>query len=345
MTTHSNKIDAKLLMDYVRGNLNQIEREAVELWYEESTDNAALLQQLYDTYTLNRSLDAFSADENKAYNRFKYKLKQKETKQKKLDRRRLKRFIGRVAVAAVFTLAVVFSSIWSVQYISKLERQIVVSTNVGERVQVKLPDGTKVWLNACSEIKYGPSLLSSERRVEMIGEVYFEVAKDPNAPFVVDCNSMEVKVLGTKFNVRSNIDEDVITTTLLEGSVKVNSALFKNKDGVKMKPNQQLRFNKKTGLAELSLIDEAINSKSWVDGKFSFTRTSFDEIAQSLERHYNIHIVFKDDIIRQKKFTCGFDSSDNIYRILSILELTGKFDYKIYGRQVEISSRQSSTMP
>lgn len=327
------------LLEYIRGEASREDKQIIEQWYEQSKSNAALLELLYETYTLQKSIDVIQrADVDSALSNFKQRVRRKE-QVLGINRLKLIKYSKGIAVAALFTLAVVFSSIWCVKFVGRVQRPMIVSTNIGERVQIELPDGSQVWLNACSKIKYGPSLLGSERKVEISGEVYFEVEKDTNAPFVVNCNGMDVTVLGTKFNVRANDDEDILTTTLLEGSVLVESPLFRNKKGITMKPNQELYINKKSGDTELIATNQVSANIDWVDGKLRFNNNSFDEIAKILQRNYNIDIIFTDDIVRHNVFTCDFATSDNIYRILSILELTGKFKYEIKGRQVEISSR------
>lgn len=331
--------DEKLLR-YISGDVSIAEKQEVELWYVLSQENAALLELLYETHMLKDCIETLEqTDSELAFMDFKRRVAKKQGGIFGISRARLIRYSQRVAVAAVFTLVVIFSSIWCTKFIERIERPTIVRTNIGERVQIELPDGSNVWLNACSEIKYGTSIFNSQREVAISGEAYFEVEKDPKTPFIVNCKGMNIKVLGTKFNVRANNDENILATTLLEGAVYVNSPLLKNKKGITMKPDQQLYINKKNGMAELVMTENAGTDMNWISGRFSFQGATFEEIARSLQRNYNIEITFKDEIIRHKMFTCDFEASDNIYRILSIMEMTGKFKYTIKGREVEISSR------
>lgn len=340
MEDKSSIVSDEKLLRYISGDVSIAEKQEVELWYALSQENAALLEQLYETHMLKGCIETLEqTDPETAFIDFKRRVAKKQGGIFGISRARLIRYSQRAAVAAVFTLAVIFSSIWCIKFIERIERPTIVRTNIGERVQVELPDGSKVWLNACSEIKYGTSIFDSERKVAMSGEAYFEVEKDPKAPFVVNCKGMDIRVLGTKFNVRANDDENTLATTLLEGAVRVNSPLFKDKKGITMKPDQQLYINKKSGMTELVMTENACADMDWIDGKLCFQGATFEEIARSLQRNYNIEIIFKDEIIRHKMFTCDFSASDNIYRILSIMEMTGKFKYSIEGRQVEISSR------
>lgn len=330
-------ITEEMLFAYLHGTLSDPDRKAVDEWYEISPDNAALLDNLYETYSLERALlTGEAADADKAYDKYRQQILSSRRSSFSRNRGRYMRLFGRFSAAAVIVLAIVYVSIRGAEFVNRVEKPLIVRTDIGERVRVELPDGSLVWLNACSEITYGPRMFSAERSVAIKGEAYFEVQKMEDAPFVVHCDQMDIRVLGTKFNVQANSDDDCITTTLLEGAVQVTSPMVKN--GVVMQPDQQLVLNRKTGTAQLTITGQARESRLWTEGRIHFYKATFAEIAKSLERNYNITISFKDDRIRQKQFICDFDSSDNIHRILSILQLTGKFEYRIQGRQVEIRS-------
>ncbi len=337
MDTEKLDITEDLLLSYLHGTLSEPERKAVDEWYEKAPENAALLDNLFEAYSLERALlvrEAANADA--AYNKQREQMQIRRRSSFSRNRGRYIKLLKRFSVAAAVVLAIVYVSVRSVEFVNRVEKPLNVPTDIGERVRIELPDGSHVSLNACSEIAYGPRMFSSERSVAIKGEAYFEVQKMEGAPFVVHCEQMDIRVLGTKFNVQANSDDECITTTLLEGAVQVTSPMIKNK--VIMRPDQQLVFNRKTGTAQLTMTDQARASRLWTDGRIHFYKATFAEIAKSLERNYNITISFRDDQIRQKQFICDFDSSDNIHRILSILQLTGKFEYRIQGRQVEIWS-------
>lgn len=335
-----NHITEEVLLAYLHGSLSDAEREAVNVWYESAPENAALLDSLYEAYTLDRAIQCReAADTEVSFRNLKAQIQSRQRASVfSSARKRYTRILGRISAAAAIVAAIVLSSVHVSKLVERLEQPLIVRTDIGERVQVELPDGSLVWLNACSEVAYGSRMFSSERSVSIKGEVYFDIKRIDDAPFVVHCEQMDIRVLGTKFNVQANDDDDCITTTLLEGSIQVTSPILQNKKGVVMQPDQKLVFNKKNGAAQLSMTSQSRESRSWIDGRFFFHKESFGEIAKSLERNYNISIIFKDDRIRQKQFICEFDSSDNIHRILSIMQLTGKFEYKIQGRQVEIRS-------
>jgi ferric-dicitrate binding protein FerR (iron transport regulator) len=208
---------------------------------------------------------------------------------------------------------------------------------MGERSNIMLPDGTTVWLNSCSQIEYTSSLFSKKRQVNLTGEAYFEVTPDKSKPFVVNTRNLNTTVMGTKFNIRANPDDSQITATLLEGSIWVSIAGTPDEKTIKMFPDQQLIYDCNTGMTTLATCFSTENYINWINNMLYFEKASLLEITKSLERHYNVHFIFTSEEIKNESFTCDFQTNENIYQILSILKLTGKFDYKIDGRTIILS--------
>ena len=318
----------EILLSYLNGTLSYKDKIRVEEWILADKDNENLLNKLYDAYTISNSLTTLqSVDVDRAYEQF---------LECRAEKRRSKIFtrlpIRSIVAAAVVVVAVVFSISGVSGYIEKLEKPIIVSTGIGEKVELQLPDGTKVWVNSCTEFKYQPSILKSERRVAISGEAYFEVKKDTDNPFFVDCDNMQIKVLGTKFNVQSNEDDDFLKTTLLDGAVRVSS---KHMDrDVTMTPNQQLIIHKITGSSRLVNLETVKSCRLWTEGRIIFDEISFHEAAMVIKRQFGVDVVFDDDKVRDLKFVCSFDSNSTILEVMSLLELTNKFTYKKYGNTI-----------
>lgn len=340
------EINEDILINYLNGNLSIADRNVVESWYIESKDNQKILEQLYFTLFVSDRLGAMnSIDVDKSLREFKRRLRAKENISEEsivddIEESKARKFHYSRYVAAAIFIGVLFAGGLTVDRVmKKMAAPFIVMTNLGERAQVSLPDGTKVWLNACSRVEYKSSLFSNERNVTMDGEAYFEVKKDKNAPFIVNSNGILTHVLGTKFNIRANADEQYVIATLLEGSILVTSSQL-DEQGVKMKPDQQLRLDTKTGkctLKDCSLSEDYIG---WISGTLHFEQATLGEIALSLERYYNVSILFKNERIKQERFTCDFETNENIHQILSILKLTDKFDYKIDKRNILIFSKK-----
>ncbi|MCF3110640.1 FecR domain-containing protein [Niabella sp. CC-SYL272] len=159
----------------------------------------------------------------------------------------------------------------------------------GGQYQLTLPDGSKVWLNAASQLTYKISKIAPERLVELQGEAYFEVAKDARRPFKVRSGNQVVEVLGTHFNVSSYDDDPSIKTTLAEGSVKIVET--DGRSNVTLEPGQQATLDHKNRLSVARVdVSDAI---AWKNGKFSFNQTDIHAVARQLSRWYNVEVVFK----------------------------------------------------
>lgn len=339
-------INEDILIDYLKGNLSIADRNVVECWYLESKENQKILEQLYFTLFVSDRLGVMdSIDVDKSLQEFKRRLRAKENASEEnsvenIEESKVRKFHYSRYIAAAIFIGVLFAGGLTVERVmKKMAAPFIVMTNLGERAQVSLPDGTKVWLNACSMVEYKNSLFSNERNVTMNGEAYFEVKKDKDAPFIVNSNGMLTHVLGTKFNIRANKDERYVIATLLEGSILVTSSKL-DEQGVKMKPDQQLKLDTKTGKCTLSDCSLTKDYIGWISGTLHFEQATLAEIALSLERYYNVHISFENDRIKQERFTCDFETNENIHQILSILELTDKLDYKIDKRNVLIFSKK-----
>lgn len=204
------------------------------------------------------------------------------------------------------------------------------STAKGETYQVRLPDGSLVWLNAESSLIYPASFnKNSVRRIELTGEGYFEIAKDKKRPFVVKTSLQEVTVLGTHFNIHAYPEEKANFTTLLEGSVKVADG----KDQKILVPDQQ---SATTGNGLSIRAVEADDVIAWKNGLFIFNDESLESVMREISRWYDIEVVYR-NVDRNKLFFGGISRYDSISKILKKLELTGGVHFKIEGRRIIVS--------
>lgn len=325
-------MDELTLIKYIQGTLDEVSHKKVEDWILLSEENKKQVEDLYVVMFVNdRMVAKNSINTKKAFEEFKDRFITTSKSQKTISLWR------KIAVAAAVAAILLISSTYvTLSIIDRSSDPTLVSTQLGERAQITLPDGSKVWLNAFSSITYKKSILSRKRHVELTGEAYFDVAHK-KIPFVVSNNSSEIEVLGTKFNVRCNRDEDFLQTTLMEGSIRFSDTNISSK--ATLKPGEELIFDKNTHQIQLKKSNNQEDILGWIDGKLLFENTSLEEIAKALERHYNIDIHFADELVKKERFNAEFEISDNIYQILSVLQLTDKFTYKISNRDVEISSK------
>ncbi|WP_164126011.1 FecR family protein [Sphingobacterium luzhongxinii] len=218
------------------------------------------------------------------------------------------------------------SPVYPKDFLSDKEKpmaMLILSTPNGGQYQITLPDGTKVWLNAGTTLKYPSRFIHNERRVELDGEAYFEVAKNTEQVFVVTSHNQEVRVLGTHFNINAYRDEESIKTTLLEGSIRVQSERVNS--STILQPGQQ-SITRGGNIKTVKVDPE--NAVDWKNGDFIF-REDLQSALRRVARWYNVEIVYEPSAPKDLKFG-GWVSRDNdIAAVLKLIESTGKVHFKI----------------
>ena len=203
------------------------------------------------------------------------------------------------------------------------------STARGETYQVRLPDGSLVWLNAGSSLTYHTKLKhDGKRKVSLSGEGYFEVAKDKLHPFIVETRGQQIAVLGTHFNVHSYTDEQTTTTTLLEGSVRIAA---KEQHAVTLKPGQQAKLSGDSFAVEEVDTEDVI---AWKNGLLVLNGQSLESIMKQASRWYDVDISFEEESLKDQVFRGSVSRFDNISQLLEVLESTGSVHFKLKGRRV-----------
>jgi transmembrane sensor len=203
-----------------------------------------------------------------------------------------------------------------------------ITTPRGGQYQVILADGTKAWLNAASSIKFPVAFNGPERKVEITGEVYFEVTKNKAKPFIVSANNVNVRVLGTHFNVSAYPDDPSVITTLMEGSVRMS----KGTAAALLVPGQQgIAMNNKENITLQPANIEA--TEAWRKGLFIFHDESIVNVMKIMARWYDVDVEYQGNI-RDKEFGGSISKSNNINVLLDNMSLTGAIHYKIEGRRI-----------
>ncbi len=236
-----------------------------------------------------------------------------------------------------------------------------VSTKYGSRTNLLLPDGTQVWLNSGSKLSYDKTYGNNIREVSLSGEAYFDVVKNPARPFIIHTVSIDIKVLGTAFNVKSFPGEKNTETSLIRGSIEVT---FKNRPAEKiiLKPNEKLvtandedilpqaaparhipvaKIIRQEPIVAVSHLtyqpaDSTVVETSWMEGKLIFRSESFEDLAVRMERWFGISIQFASNELKDKKFT-GIFENETIEQAFAALQLTAPFKYSINKKEVFIS--------
>jgi len=195
----------------------------------------------------------------------------------------------------------------------------------GGQYKLVLPDGTKVWLNASSSLKYPAVFGGAKRRVELTGEGYFEVAKDPMYPFEVSANGATVQVLGTHFNINAYTDEPVLRVTLAEGSIKLNNSML-------LQPGEEARVAKNGNILKGKADLET--ALAWKNGQFVFKETPLDVLMRQVGRWYNTGIAY--ETVNNEHFNASIPRDVPVSKLLHILEATGRVHFKIDNNQITV---------
>lgn len=231
-------------------------------------------------------------------------------------------------IAAVLTLPLLAFTFWSLFFHEKqtdLAKNDItwqeIQSPAGLRSHVVLPDGTDLWLNADSKIRYGIPFTRQNREVELTGEAFLKVVKNENAPFIVNAGTASVKVLGTQFNIKAYPDDELLEVALTEGSIEFNRTTDDGKKAAAtMVPNDFLAMSLTSGRVRLE--NKNLNKHiSWVKNIIIFDETPMPEVAKILERWYGVKVVVADVEINKYRFTTTFEN-ESLFRVLELLELS-----------------------
>ena len=194
------------------------------------------------------------------------------------------------------------------------DKSYLVQTGKGQRANITLPDGTVVWLNSYTQLHYNANYGATQRVVSLIGEAYFEVAKDKEKPFIVETAGMNVEALGTTFNVKAYREDSQIIATLFSGSVRVSS----DRDNVILSPDENATF--------------------WRNNDLVFNGETLEEIAVLLNRMYNVQIAFKSERIKQYCFS-GVICNNSLDNVIELISLTSPITYETRGDTIILGNR------
>ena len=214
---------------------------------------------------------------------------------------------------------------------SREERKNELIVPRGGEYQIVLADGTQVWLNSATKLIFPQNFTGKERRVVLSGEAFFEVARDENKPFIVETSRMDVKVLGTRFNVNAYTDNEMVSTTLVDGSVEVASGTQKP---ITLVPGEQAYGE--AGELEKREVNVRLYT-SWIDGRFMFNNVELEEIAKQISRWYDVEIFFTNENVKKIRFTGGMVKFKPLDDLIRMIESTSSVCFSVKGRTIVIS--------
>ena len=362
MNTH--KLDKEygleLITDCLTGSSSDDLKKELDEWRSASDENEQLfvrMQKIWNALCLSERDQTFDAQ--RAYRLFKERVDAEIAMAKQI---KLKPYVllRRVASYAAIVVPLMFlSAFFTYRNVAKSSggTNMPVLTEVtvpyGSKTQLTLQDGTKLWLNAGSYIRYDSEFARANRSLVLSGEAYFEVAKDERFPFIVDVDGLKIKVLGTHFNVNS-YSENGVEVILLEGSVE----MLVDKGKTTLQPGDKAVYHvdtRKIDVASGAIPQRDITENEqdvvspqtvaahltgdalpWMNNRLEFNGETFEQIVRTLERNYNVRVDIQNEHIKNRRFVGDFTNNETIEQIFNVMSINGKFRYRISGNIIEI---------
>ncbi|WP_455640422.1 FecR domain-containing protein [Parabacteroides sp.] len=334
-------INEEILLQYIDGTLTASDAAAVEEWLAASPENEKLLEQLYFTReVVNRVRVMQSVDPEQSLRRFKAQVQELN---KKVRLRRMLWFAQRVAAVLFIPIFVLSVYLW-MQGDKKGEVHMVeMRANPGVVSMLSLPDGSRVWLNSASSLKYPSDFVADNREVELEGQGYFEVTHDAKQPFIVHAGQdYAVEVLGTTFSVAAYADDDRIETTLVEGSVNIHVQTGGGQElSRRIKPQEKVTFTKTTKELDVETVNTDYET-AWKNGEIIFRNHPMSQVLKVLSRHYHVKFVVQDSLVLNSIITARF-KDEQLPQVMEYLRLASGIKYTI--PKVPVNSTQKQDIP
>ena len=324
------KIDYKILKKFALGKYSLSDFKQVSNWFEEPSNETELknaIQQHWEEFLEDTS------ENKKDLNSVLDQLKQKITEQKPVVnfRIRVQRFYTRAAAILLLPLLLysIYSTFFNTQS-TEMAASIEIASPHGARTKFQLPDGTQGWLNSGSSLKYANTFLN-KRKIDLIGEAWFEVTHNASKPFVVHTKVLDVQVLGTKFNVTAYPEENVTEVVLQEGKVNVNG--FKDLYKVAMKPDEKFTYDRNSQSGSIQEV-KASQFSAWKDGLLVFRNEPLSEVLKRVSRWYNVEILLNDPELENLKYRATFQE-EQVEEVIRLISLTVPIEYSFTNREID----------
>lgn len=348
--------EKQAIVNYLSGELSNNETEILNRWLEKSEIHKLIFDQFSDIWKasshnyLSKQIDA-----EKAWKDLQIQINIQDKNTSKIVWNEIFR------IAAVFVIALFMGGL-GYYFIDQKKGTIAdplfveYVSPLGSRSSVILADGSKVWLNAGSTLKYKNTYGINNRDLQLTGEAFFEVEKNKELPFVVKTSEIDIIALGTKFNVKAYCEEKTIETTLIEGSVKLESTTVNLQENILLKPNDKAVFTKSKQSIELtSQQNQNINPESapaipkleiiesvepepiisWKDQRWIINNEKLGDLAVKLERRFDVNFVFDNDLVKEYSFR-GTLEDETLGQIMEAIKFSSPIKYVIDKKTVHI---------
>lgn len=308
------------------------ENQVILEWVSDSEENRAEFRKIHQLFHADelRQLQS-EIDIDQAWHKLQRQLPEIKARPKLIQ---LKLF-RRIAVAALILMSVGFASLWTKDHFFNSSSSVFIQfeSPKGEKSKIVLADGSQVWLNSQTILKYDAL---NPRKVTLQGEAYFEIEKDKTLPFeVITSSGMKVVVTGTRFNLRCYTRESYVETTLEEGQVTIEG--IHSEPLAVLKPGQQAEYDTRSNQLHIRNVSPEISSL-WKNNELRITNISFYELVPRIESWYGVSIKLDSMISRKDRFTMTV-KTESLRELLDMMKLTSKFDYEINGEKIEIYAK------
>ena len=326
-----------IVANVLTNNASDEERRALESWTAQSQANRAYVARCAEAlFAAEAALTRSPTDAAAAFHEFSTKVRFRKAPNKALRRA----WQAAAACAAAACVAFAFYGLGQ-RGVEEQFRPIVIETPAGAHLKVTLPDGSRLYLNANSRVRYSQGFGVADRNLELEGEGYFEAAHNPALPLRVRTKNLEVEVLGTKFSVSNYADQPYARVSLVEGSVLLCDET--QHELCRLEPNQLATFDKTTGRTTVESVDAPARIR-WINGELRFNDEPMSGIAAMLEQVYGVSVSIADPNLDTVRFCGSFNQTQNsAEHILDALARTGRIEYTRQGTTIVVSAAKQHT--
>jgi ferric-dicitrate binding protein FerR (iron transport regulator) len=313
-----------LFVKYLTNSLSENEKNAFEKWLSESPENKEQLLTIKKYWeTSGKTFDSYEPDYDNAWDKIHRNTLGREIVNKN-EKRFIPRKFSRIAAAILILITVGISGIYLHSIIQENKGKLLIYTSGKEVRELKLNDGSTVWLNINSELQVLPNYLKRNRKVKLSGEAFFDVAKNQKKPFIIKTDRTITKVLGTSFNIKETSNDIVVT--LESGEVEFFE-LYRKRNGVYITKNGKANYSKTTKTINTS-NNTNLNYLAWKTGKIEFKNTALKMVCEQLSEIYGKKIICSVTLVNKHSITGTFTNAP-LEEILEVIELTTNLKFEI----------------
>lgn len=335
-----NNVNIELLDRFMRGETSPEEEQLLLEWFRNAASKDEILE-FYQQRWIETSDEELPAEiQGRMFLRIKERMHEieKSNEDRKITPIKQRSYFMRFlpyAATILLCIGIAFSSYLYTRKDLPVANEYIVSAEKGQRASITLPDGTRVWLNSHTELRYKSDYGIKERNVSLNGEAYFEVSKDKEHRFIVKAGEMEVEALGTSFNVKAYDEDPNFVATLFEGSIKAGTG---EDNTVILTPDQHVSLNRQSKSLTVGTSDNVAYARMWRNNELAFEKEKLDDIAILLNRMYNVQLEFKSEKIKHYRFS-GVIKNNSLDNVIEIISLTAPITYESHGDTIILDEK------